>query len=76
MTCVPSRSCRRNDGVRPFLLDFIRGNTERGEMTAVSFGLSAGFVFGLGAPMAGPDLRRGLRRDRRVRTVGGRQRGA
>ena len=41
-----------NDGVRPFLLDFIRGNTKRGEMTAVSFGLSAGFVFGLGAPMA------------------------
>lgn len=41
-----------NDGVRPFLLDFIRGNTNRGEMTAVSFGLSAGFVFGLGAPMA------------------------
>ncbi|WP_131735564.1 YhfT family protein [Actinomadura roseirufa] len=41
-----------NDGVRPFLLDFVRGNTRRGEMTAVSFGLSAGFVFGLGAPMA------------------------
>ncbi|MEU8122516.1 YhfT family protein [Spirillospora sp. NPDC049024] len=41
-----------NDGARPFLLDFIRGNTRRGEMTAVSFGLSAGFVFGLGAPMA------------------------
>lgn len=41
-----------NDGVRPFLLDFIRGNTNRGEMTAVSFGLSAGFGFGLGAPLA------------------------
>lgn len=41
-----------NDGVRPFMLDFIRGNTKRGEMTAVSFGLSAGFIFGLGAPMA------------------------
>jgi hypothetical protein len=41
-----------NDGVRPFLLDFIQGRTPRGATTAVSFGLSAGFVFGLGAPMA------------------------
>ncbi|GAA2259571.1 YhfT family protein [Streptomyces amakusaensis] len=41
-----------NDGVRPFLLDFIQGRTTRGATTAVSFGLSAGFVFGLGAPMA------------------------
>lgn len=41
-----------NDGVRPFMLDFVQGRTRRGEMTAVSFGLSAGFVFGLGAPMA------------------------
>jgi hypothetical protein len=40
-----------NDGVRPFLLDFIRGNTSRGEMTSISFGLSAGFIFGLGAPL-------------------------
>ncbi|GGT30485.1 YhfT family protein [Streptomyces purpureus] len=41
-----------NDGVRPFLLDFVQGRAERGPVTAVSFGLSAGFVFGLGAPMA------------------------
>ena len=41
-----------NDGVRPFMLDFVQGRTRRGEATAVSFGLSAGFVFGLGAPMA------------------------
>lgn len=41
-----------NDGVRPFLLDFIQGRTTRSATTAVSFGLSAGFIFGLGAPMA------------------------
>ncbi|TJZ46216.1 permease [Streptomyces piniterrae] len=41
-----------NDGVRPFLLDFVQGRTRRGATGAVSFGLSAGFVFGLGAPMA------------------------
>ncbi|MFE7463932.1 YhfT family protein [Streptomyces sp. NPDC057499] len=41
-----------NDGVRPFLLDFIRGDSTRSATAAVSFGLSAGFVFGLGAPMA------------------------
>ncbi|MFE1407068.1 YhfT family protein [Streptomyces sp. NPDC058770] len=41
-----------NDGVRPFLLDFIRGESTRSATTAVSFGLSAGFIFGLGAPMA------------------------
>ncbi|MEU6034860.1 YhfT family protein [Actinomadura sp. NPDC047616] len=41
-----------NDGVRPFLLDFIRGGSTRGATAAVSFGLSAGFIFGLGAPMA------------------------
>ena len=40
-----------NDGVRPFLLDFVRGKTTRGEMTSISFGLSAGFIFGLGAPL-------------------------
>jgi hypothetical protein len=40
-----------NDGVRPFLLDFIRGKTTRGEMTSIAFGLSAGFIFGLGAPL-------------------------
>ena len=39
-----------NDGVRPFLLDFIQGRTTRSATTAVSFGLSAGFIFGLGAP--------------------------
>ncbi|RSS81217.1 permease [Streptomyces sp. WAC06614] len=41
-----------NDGVRPFLLDFVHGRTTRGATTAVAFGLSAGFVFGLGAPLA------------------------
>jgi hypothetical protein len=41
-----------NDGVRPFLLDFVQGRSTRGATTAVSFGLSAGFIFGLGAPMA------------------------
>lgn len=41
-----------NDGTRPFLLDFIHGGTTRTATTAVAFGLSAGFIFGLGAPMA------------------------
>ncbi|MFE9883493.1 YhfT family protein [Streptomyces scopuliridis] len=41
-----------NDGVRPFMLDFIQGRSKRNATTAVSFGLSAGFIFGLGAPMA------------------------
>ncbi|ANW18733.1 YhfT family protein [Streptomyces clavuligerus] len=41
-----------NDGVRPFLLDFVHGRTTRNATAAVAFGLSAGFVFGLGAPMA------------------------
>ncbi|MFE7568004.1 YhfT family protein [Streptomyces sp. NPDC057539] len=41
-----------NDGVRPFMLDFIQGRAKRSATTAVSFGLSAGFIFGLGAPMA------------------------
>ncbi|MFE4538417.1 YhfT family protein [Streptomyces scopuliridis] len=41
-----------NDGVRPFMLDFIQGRAKRTATSAVSFGLSAGFIFGLGAPMA------------------------
>ncbi|MER5767745.1 YhfT family protein [Streptomyces sp. NPDC001985] len=41
-----------NDGVRPFLLDFVQGRATRAATTAVAFGLSAGFVFGLGAPLA------------------------
>lgn len=41
-----------NDGVRPFLLDFLQGRATRSATGAVSFGLSAGFIFGLGAPMA------------------------
>ncbi|MER6915723.1 YhfT family protein [Streptomyces sp. NPDC000594] len=41
-----------NDGVRPFLLDFVQGRSTRAATAAVAFGLSAGFVFGLGAPMA------------------------
>ncbi|HZR43510.1 MAG TPA: YhfT family protein [Ktedonobacteraceae bacterium] len=41
-----------NDGVRPFLLDFSRGELSRAQMTAIAFGLSAGFIFGLGVPIA------------------------
>ncbi|MFD7922161.1 YhfT family protein [Streptomyces sp. NPDC059740] len=41
-----------NDGVRPFMLDFVHGRTTRNATAAVAFGLSAGFIFGLGAPMA------------------------
>ncbi|WP_328583646.1 YhfT family protein [Streptomyces sp. NBC_00370] len=41
-----------NDGTRPFMLDFIQGRSSRSATAAVSFGLSAGFIFGLGAPMA------------------------
>ncbi|WP_330173387.1 YhfT family protein [Streptomyces sp. NBC_01498] len=41
-----------NDGVRPFMLDLVQGRSTRNATTAVSFGLSAGFIFGLGAPMA------------------------
>ena len=41
-----------NDGVRPFLLDFHRGEISRGQMAAIAFGLSAGFIFGLGVPIA------------------------
>ena len=41
-----------NDGVRPFLLDFYQGGLSRAQMTAIAFGLSAGFIFGLGVPIA------------------------
>ncbi len=41
-----------NDGVRPFLLDFYRGDLKRPQMLAIAFGLSAGFIFGLGVPLA------------------------
>lgn len=41
-----------NDGVRPFLLDFHQGGLTRAQMTAIAFGLSAGFIFGLGVPIA------------------------
>jgi len=41
-----------NDGARPFMLDFIQGRTSRMETATVVFGLSAGFIFGVGAPMA------------------------
>jgi len=41
-----------NDGTRPFMLDFIQGRSTRTATAAVAFGLSAGFIFGLGAPMA------------------------
>ncbi|MGK5545876.1 YhfT family protein [Streptomyces sp. URMC 127] len=51
--CVAQRAVAVfNDGVRPFLLDFVRGRSARGAVATVSFGLSAGFVFGLGAPLA------------------------
>ncbi|MGJ3507352.1 YhfT family protein [Enemella sp. A6] len=41
-----------NDGARPFMLDFIQGRSSRGATATIVFGLSAGFIFGLGAPMA------------------------
>lgn len=41
-----------NDGARPFMLDFIRGKVGRYATATIVFGLSAGFIFGLGAPMA------------------------
>ncbi|WP_030910740.1 YhfT family protein [Streptomyces sp. NRRL F-5126] len=41
-----------NDGTRPFMLEFIQGRATRAATAAVAFGLSAGFIFGLGAPMA------------------------
>ena len=41
-----------NDGARPFMLDFIQGRTNRAATATIVFGLSAGFIFGLGAPMA------------------------
>lgn len=41
-----------NDGARPFMLDFIQGRTSRAATATIVFGLSAGFIFGLGAPMA------------------------
>lgn len=41
-----------NDGARPFMLDFIQKRTSRGATAMIVFGLSAGFIFGLGAPMA------------------------
>lgn len=41
-----------NDGARPFLLDYIRGTSTRLATATIVFGLSAGFIFGLGAPMA------------------------
>jgi hypothetical protein len=41
-----------NDGVRPFFLDFYRGDLSRAQMAALAFELSAGFIFGLGVPIA------------------------
>ncbi|GCE48269.1 uncharacterized protein YhfT [Thermosporothrix hazakensis] len=41
-----------NDGVRPFLLDFHQGELKRPQMSSIAFGLSAGFIFGLGVPIA------------------------
>lgn len=41
-----------NDGARPFMLDYIQGRSTRLATATIVFGLSAGFIFGLGAPMA------------------------
>lgn len=41
-----------NDGVRPFLLDFHRGELSRTQMTTMAFSLSASFIFGFGVPLA------------------------
>ncbi|GAB3473517.1 YhfT family protein [Nocardiopsis coralliicola] len=41
-----------NDGARPFLLDYIQGRSTRLATATIVFGVSAGFIFGLGAPMA------------------------
>ncbi|GAB3440842.1 YhfT family protein [Streptomonospora sediminis] len=41
-----------NDGARPFLLDYIQGRSTRIATATIVFGVSAGFIFGLGAPMA------------------------
>ncbi|SDU47192.1 YhfT family protein [Jiangella alkaliphila] len=41
-----------NDGARPFLLDYIQGRSTRLATATIVTGLSAGFIFGLGAPMA------------------------
>jgi hypothetical protein len=41
-----------NDGVRPFFLDFYRGDLSRAQMATIAFELSAGFLFGLGVPVA------------------------
>lgn len=41
-----------SDGARPFMLDFIQGRSTRLATATIVFGLSAGFIFGLGAPMA------------------------
>ncbi|MBV2364537.1 YhfT family protein [Streptomonospora nanhaiensis] len=41
-----------NDGARPFMLDYIQGRSTRPATATIVFGLSAGFIFGLGAPMA------------------------
>jgi hypothetical protein len=41
-----------NDGVRPFLLDFSRGESSRAQMTTIAINLSVSFIFGLGLPVA------------------------
>jgi len=41
-----------NDGVRPFILDFRRGELSRAKMIAIAFSLSTGFFFGFGVPIA------------------------
>jgi len=41
-----------NDGTRPFLLDFHRGELSRVQMATIAFKLSASFIFGFGMPLA------------------------
>ncbi|GAC1359518.1 MAG: YhfT family protein [Ktedonobacteraceae bacterium] len=41
-----------NDGTRPFLLDFHRGELSRTQMTVIAFSLSSSFIFGFGLPVA------------------------
>ncbi|GAC1464763.1 MAG: YhfT family protein [Ktedonobacteraceae bacterium] len=40
-----------NDGTRPFLLDFHRGELSRVQMATIAFKLSASFIFGFGIPL-------------------------
>lgn len=41
-----------NDGTRPFLLDFRRGELSRVQMATIAFNLSTSFIFSFGLPLA------------------------